>query len=121
MRCQTVNLSATAQQVLSDLKQSRPPREVATHITNDIHASGVPNLLRIALENLLRDAWKYTARHASANITFGVLHVDDKPVYFVRDDGVGLAIVHRIIQRHGGRIRAEAAPEQDASFYFTLS
>jgi signal transduction histidine kinase len=121
MHCQTVNLSAPAQQFLSDIKQSRPQRGVVAHITNDIHASDDPNLPRIALANLLRDAWKYTARNASANITFGILRADNKPVYFVRDDGVCLAIVHRIIQRHGGRIWAEAAPEQGASFYFTLS
>lgn len=115
----------------------------------DIHVSGDQSLLRIALENLLRNAWKFTARRAVANIAFGVLREGDKPVYFVRDDGagfdmkyssklfgafqrmhraqdfegtgIGLAIVHRIIQRHGGRIWAEAAPEQGATFFFTLS
>ncbi|MCC6658006.1 MAG: hypothetical protein IT512_07465 [Rhodocyclaceae bacterium] len=118
-------------------------------ITLDIHVSGDQSLLRIALENLLRNAWKFTARRAVANIAFGVLREGDKPVYFVRDDGagfdmnyssklfgafqrmhraqdfegtgIGLAIVHRIIQRHGGRIWAEAAPEQGATFFFTLS
>jgi light-regulated signal transduction histidine kinase (bacteriophytochrome) len=122
---------------------------VQTHITLDIHVTADPNLLRIAMENLLRNAWKFTARHATANIWFGVLRKGDKPVYFVRDDGagfdmqyagklfgafqrmhrvqdfegtgIGLAIVHRIIQRHGGRIWAEAVPEQGATFFFTLS
>jgi light-regulated signal transduction histidine kinase (bacteriophytochrome) len=133
------------------LKQLQPQRKVATHITLDIHASGDPNLLRIALENLLRNAWKFTAApaHVAAEIEFGVLREGDKPVYFVRDNGagfdmqyagklfgafqrmhgaqdfegtgIGLAIVHRIIQRHGGRIWAEAAPEQGATFFFTLS
>jgi PAS domain S-box-containing protein len=149
MRRVDVNLSALAEQVVSDLKQSQPQRAVSTHITLDIHVSGDPNLLRIVLENLLRNAWKFTARHAVANIAFGVLREGDKPVYFVRDDGagfdmkyssklfgafqrmhraqdfegtgIGLAIVHRIIQRHGGRIWAEAAPEQGATFFFTLS
>jgi light-regulated signal transduction histidine kinase (bacteriophytochrome) len=106
-------------------------------------------LLRIALENLLRNAWKFTGRQKSASIAFGVLQKEGRTVYFVRDNGagfdmqyagklfgafqrihgahefegtgIGLAIVHRIIQRHGGRIWAEAAPEQGATFFFTLS
>ena len=148
MKRETVNLSGIAALILNDLKQMQPHREVATHITLDICANGDPNLLLIALENLLRNAWKFTARQA-AEIEFGVLHEDGKTVYFVRDDGagfdmqyagklfgafqrmhrpqefegtgIGLAIVQRIIQRHGGRIWAEAAPEQGATFFFTLS
>ena len=153
MRREPVSLSGIAEQILSDLKQMQPDRKVTTRITLDIHATGDPNLLHIALENLLRNAWKFTARqnaaHHSAEIEFGVLRDGDKPVYFVRDNGagfdmqyagklfgafqrmhgaqefegtgIGLAIVHRIIQRHGGRIWAEAAPEQGATFFFTLS
>ncbi len=153
MKRESVSLSGIAEQILSDLKQMQPDRKVATRITLDIHATGDPNLLHIALENLLRNAWKFTARqnaaHHSAEIEFGVLRDEDKPVYFVRDNGagfdmqyagklfgafqrmhgaqefegtgIGLAIVHRIIQRHGGRIWAEAAPEQGATFFFTLS
>ncbi|MBI4987391.1 MAG: PAS domain S-box protein [Rhodocyclales bacterium] len=149
MKRETVNLSGIAEQILSDLKQIQPQRKVSTHITSDIRVNGDPNLLRIALENLLRNAWKFTARQAAAAIEFGILRDGDNPVYFVRDDGagfdmqyagklfgafqrmhhaqdfegtgIGLAIVHRIIQRHGGRIWAEAAPEQGATFYFTLS
>jgi PAS domain S-box-containing protein len=149
MRRETVNLSAIAEQILSDLKQMQPERVVRTHITLDICVRGDPNLLRIALENLLRNAWKFTARRPAATIEFGVLHGEDKPVYFVSDDGagfdmqyagklfgafqrmhgaqefegtgIGLAIVQRIVQRHGGRIWAEAAPDKGARFYFTLS
>ena len=153
MKREPVSLSAIAEQILSDLKQMQPDRKITTRITLDIHAQGDPSLLHIALENLLRNAWKFTARqnaaHRTAEIEFGVLRDGDKPVYFVRDNGagfdmqyagklfgafqrmhgaqefegtgIGLAIVHRIIQRHGGRIWAEAAPEQGATFFFTLS
>ena len=149
MRRETVDLSAIAEQIINDLKQMQPERNVAVRIALDIHVEGDPNLLRMAMENLLRNAWKFTARRARATIEFGVLHEADKAVYFVSDDGagfdmqyagklfgafqrlhgaqefegtgIGLAIVQRIIQRHGGRIWAEAAPEKGARFYFTLS
>lgn len=149
MRRKKVNLSALAAQVLADLKQQQPQRTVETHITFDIHVQGDPNLLRIVMENLLRNAWKFTARRACARIEVGALQQQGERVYFVRDDGagfdmkyagklfgafqrmhrvsdfegtgVGLATVHRIVQRHGGRIWAEAAPDQGATFYFTLS
>ena len=153
MKRETVDLSAIAEQILNELRQMQPQRKVAVRITLDIRVSGDPNLLRIALENLLRNAWKFTGRqdaaHHAAEIEFNVLREGDKPVYFVRDNGagfdmqyagklfgafqrmhgaqdfegtgIGLAIVNRIIQRHGGRIWAEAAPERGATFYFTLS
>jgi PAS domain S-box-containing protein len=153
MKRESVDLSAIVEQILNELRQMQPQRKVAVRITLDIHAIGDPNLLRIALENLLRNAWKFTVRqdaaHPAAEIEFNVLREGDKPVYFVRDNGagfdmqyagklfgafqrmhgaqdfegtgIGLAIVHRIIQRHGGRIWAEAAPERGATFYFTLS
>jgi PAS domain S-box-containing protein len=153
MRRENVSLSGIAEQIFCDLRQMQPRREVEVRITLDIHANGDPNLLRIAMENLLRNAWKFTMRqnatHPAAEIEFGVLRDQDKPVYFVKDNGagfdmqyagklfgafqrmhgaqefegtgIGLAIVHRIVQRHGGRIWAEAAPGKGATFYFTLS
>ena len=149
MKRDTINLSGIATSILNDLKQLQPQRSVATHIALDIFSNGDPNLLRIALENLLRNAWKFTAKHAAPTIEFGTLHEGDKPVYFVSDNGagfdmtyagklfgafqrmhkpqefegtgIGLAIVHRIIQRHGGRIWAEAEPERGATFFFTLT
>jgi light-regulated signal transduction histidine kinase (bacteriophytochrome) len=149
MKPETVDLSALAGAILNDLKQLHPQREVQTRIAADVRATCDASLLRIALENLLRNAWKFTGRQRAALISFGILQKEGRTVYFVRDNGagfdmqyagklfgpfqrmhgvqefegtgIGLAIVHRIIQRHGGRIWAEAAPGEGATFYFTLS
>src|SRR5207245_5678537 len=109
---------------------------------------GDAGLLQVVLENLLGNAWKFTARHPRARIEFGVTENNGKPTYFVRDDGagfdiayagklfgafqrlhaasefegtgIGLATVQRIIHRHGGRVWAESAVGQGATFSFTL-
>ena len=111
--------------------------------------TGDVRLLRVVLENLLGNAWKFSGKQDQAHIEFGVKQEAGESVYFLRDDGVGfdmayadklfgtfqrlhslrefegtgvgLATVQRIIQRHGGRIWAEAAVGQGATFYFTLS
>jgi light-regulated signal transduction histidine kinase (bacteriophytochrome) len=110
--------------------------------------NGDPQLLRVALENLLSNAWKFTAKHPTARIEFGAVEQDGKMVYFVRDNGagfdmafadklfgafqrlhsmsefpgfgIGLATVQHIISRHDGRVWAEGAVERGAVFYFTL-
>jgi PAS domain S-box-containing protein len=149
MRRQRVDLSALAKAVTTELQQAHPDQVVECIIAPGLVAEGDAHLLRIVLENLFSNAWKFTSRHAQAHIEFGsILQPDGKRAYFIRDDGagfdmayadklfgafqrlhgmtefpgtgIGLATVQRIIHRHGGRIWAEAAPEKGATFYFTL-
>ena len=143
-----VDLSAMARDIAGQLQRSAPGRKVVWAIADEVTTCGDPGLLRELLENLLGNAWKYTGAHDSASVEFGVSGESGEPVYFVRDDGagfdmayatklfgvfqrlhrpeefegtgVGLAIVHRVISRHGGRLWAEAAVEKGATFYFTL-
>lgn len=143
-----VDLSALAYAVTTELQQAAPARKVNFVIAEGVEGRGDPRLLRIVLENLLGNAWKYTAKQAAARIEFGRTERDGQRVYFVRDDGVGfdmahaeelflpftrlhapaefegtgigLATVQRIIHRHGGRVWAEAAVGEGATFYFTL-
>lgn len=143
-----VFLSKMAQEVASMLKQTKPERQVDFQITDGIVANGDASLLRVVLDNLLSNAWKYTGMQEKAVIEFGTSEIDGKPVYFVRDNGagfdkadanalfmpfqrlpgaeefkgsgIGLATVERIIQRHGGRIWAEGELGKGATFWFTL-
>jgi PAS domain S-box-containing protein len=143
-----VNLSEIARGIADDLRQRAPGRTVRFDIQSGLRAEGDPALLRDALENLLGNAFKFTARTADACIEFFRVDARGEPVYVVRDNGagfdmqmasklftafhrlhddrdfegtgVGLATVERIIQRHGGRIWAEARPGRGASFMFTL-
>lgn len=148
MRVASVDLSALAREVTAELERSAPERRVAVTIAPELSARGDPRLLRVALENLLGNAWKYTGRTPEARIEFGATARDGAPAFFVRDNGagfdmqyaaklfgafqrlhpagefdgtgVGLAIVHRVITRHGGRVWAEGAVGRGATFYFTL-
>ncbi|SRR5579862_136719 len=143
-----VNLSALAAAILDDLRAAHPERRVEFVCAPGVKAVGDVGLLRIALENLLNNAWKYTGRTARARIEFGV-KAETPPVYFVRDNGagfdmkaaeklfttfcrlhesddfpgtgIGLSTVHRIVVRHGGGIRAESSPNEGAAFFFTLA
>jgi PAS domain S-box-containing protein len=143
-----VDLSALARQIASELRQRDPSRQAEFVISTDIRSEGDTQLLRIALENLLANAWKYTSRRPQARIEFGAAQHDGDRAYFVRDNGagfdmtyadklfgafqrlhsvgefegsgIGLATVQRIIHRHGGRVWAEGAVGQGATFYFTL-
>ena len=129
-----VDLSALVRSVGAELQTAEPERQVDFAVAEELFAEGDPRLLRIVLENLLRNAWKFTGKHPRAKIEFGVMRNNGKPVYFVRDDGagfdmayanklfgafqrlhamtefngtgVGLATVQRIINRHGGRVWA---------------
>jgi light-regulated signal transduction histidine kinase (bacteriophytochrome) len=148
MRKETIDLSAMARDVMSDLRAGHPGRHVRADVADGLIAEGDNTLLRCVLENLLGNAWKYSSRNDRASIAFGAEERDGERVYFVRDDGagfdmahanklfgvfqrlhavtefegtgIGLATVHRIVLRHGGRIWAEAAVGQGATFYFTL-
>ncbi|HEX6511783.1 MAG TPA: GAF domain-containing protein [Chloroflexota bacterium] len=145
---QPVNLTGMAREILSALENSDPSRTVTTTVQPGLATRGDPGLLHLALENLLGNAWKFTSSRPSAEIEFGATKTGDEPAFFVRDNGVGfdmayahklfkpfqrlhgltefagtgigLATVQRVVQRHGGRVWAEAAPEQGATVYFTL-
>jgi PAS domain S-box-containing protein len=143
-----VNLSAIAQSVAAEMQKAFPDRSVELIIAPDVVANGDTRLLELVIRNLFDNAWKFTSKHATARIEFGMLQQDGRSVYFVRDDGagfdmtyagklfgvfqrlhsveeydgngIGLATVQRIIQRHGGQIWAEGQEQQGATFYFTL-
>jgi len=143
----SVDMSAVAKSILDNLDQG-DGRKVDTIIAEGCVAAADEGLMTVVLENLLRNAWKYTSRKDPARIEFGCRHEGDEAVFFVRDNGagfdskyldrlfrpfqrlhsqaefpgtgVGLATVHRIITRHGGRIWATGAVDQGAEFCFSL-
>jgi two-component system, sensor histidine kinase and response regulator len=145
---QNVDLSGIVRALCADLGARDPQRSVEFVIPDGIRAWGDPTLLRAALLNLLENSWKFTRKHASTRIEFGVAETPHGRAYFLRDDGagfdmsqagrlfnpfqrlhkdsefegtgIGLATVDRIVRRHGGRIWAEAEVERGAAFYFTL-
>ncbi len=149
MRRAPVNLSAMATLISELLQNQQPEREVEWRIAPGIVVEGDGNLLKIVLENLLGNAWKYTGRNPRAIIEFGVEDVGGERVCFVRDDGagfdpayagklfqpfhrlhrpdefeghgIGLATVQRVVNRHGGRVWAEGAVDRGAKVSFTLS
>jgi signal transduction histidine kinase len=146
---QPVNLSQLAGYVVDDLRRTAPEREVEVEIEPGLATQGDPTLLRLVLENLLGNAWKYSSRTPKARISLGLVPHGARQAYVVRDNGagfdmrsserlfnlfqrmhsasefpghgVGLASVRRIVRRHGGDIWAEAEPGRGASFYFTLA
>lgn len=143
-----VDLNALAKAVAADLQRGEPERRVTFEVKRGLTADGDASLLRVVLENLLDNAWKFTRENANPRIEFGVEEQGGELTYFVRDNGVGfdmadvdrlfapfkrlhpesrfpgsgvgLAAVQRIIRRHGGRAWAEGAVGQGATFYFTL-
>ncbi|MFC6670815.1 sensor histidine kinase [Marinobacterium aestuariivivens] len=149
VRKEAVDLAELAREVASDLQNAMPGRQVDIRIEEDLPATGDLRLLRIVLENLLSNAWKYSAKNPHPRIIFGCTQQPrDLHVFYVQDNGagfdmthaerlfapfqrlhpesefpgigIGLATVQRIIHKHGGRIWAEASPGQGATFFFTL-
>ncbi len=148
LRKEPVDLSAVAADILKELAGNGSSRAVRLKIAPNLTAHGDRRLLRIALENILSNAWKFTSKRPDAAIEFGREVIDGTPAFFVRDNGagfdmayanklfipfqrlhsgdefpgtgIGLSIVSRIIQKHGGRIWTDAALGKGATFYFTL-
>lgn len=148
LKMRNVDLSELAHEIVVELKQAAPQRQADVTIQPRLVVFGDPGLLRIALENLLGNAWKYSSACAQTRIEFGEELVNGKAEFFVRDNGagfemayagklfqpfqrlhssanypgngIGLATVSRIIRRHGGTIRAESILNQGATFRFTL-
>jgi len=143
-----VDLSKMARELAEGLRVTNPERPVTFQIADGVMVDGDPDLLRAALDNVIGNAWKYTAIRVEAIIEFGAVEIDGRTACFIRDNGsgfdmadadklflpfkclsgaeetrgfgIGLATVERIIKRHGGRIWAEGEPDKGATFWFTL-
>jgi len=148
MHNERVDLSGIAKEIADQLCRQEPSRRVEFIIRDCDTVRGDARLLRIVMENLMRNSWKYTSKHEQAHIEFACETRRERPVFYVRDDGagfdpahakrlfkpfqrlhgavdfpgtgIGLATVQRIIARHGGEIWAEGAVEKGATFYFSL-
>lgn len=148
LRRQEVNLSTLAQDIAEELNALQIGHEISIEIAPDMYANVDPKLIRIVLHNLLDNAWKFSSPMASPHVRFSVSTVNQQQVYFISDNGIGfdmkdanklfspfqhlhpqsehtgngigLAIVQRIISRHDGHIWAKALPNEGATFYFTL-
>ncbi len=148
LKREDVNLSDLARAVAADLRQRSPGRSVQFTIVPHVVAHADPHLMRVVLENLLGNAWKFTSKRGEARIEFGAEKRDGRLVFFVRDNGagfdmafvdklfgafqrlhstaefpgsgIGLASVKRIIHRHGGQVWAEGVVDRGATFYFSL-
>jgi len=148
LQVREVDLSALAGAAAAELQKSDPEREVSFTIAPDLVVRADPGLLRIVLQNLLANAWKFTGKCPRARVEVGSMAHDGRRAFFVRDDGagfdmayaaklfgafqrlhasdefpgsgIGLATVQRIIHRHGGQVWAEGTPGRGATFYFTL-
>jgi len=145
---QQISLSKIANELSDQLKENDPKRQVEFTIDPDLRAYADASLMRVVLQNLLDNAWKYSSNNATAHIEFGKTPHNSELVFFIRDDGVGfdmqyadklfgafqrlhkanefegtgigLATVQRIIHRHGGIIWAQSEPDKGATFYFTI-
>ncbi len=143
-----IDVSALAQGIADELQQAEPARKVRFFIQPHLKAQGDSQLLRIAMQNLIHNAWKFTSKTQDARIEIGRSQDHGAPAFFVRDNGagfdmsyasklfgafqrlhavnefpgtgIGLATVQRIVHKHGGHVWAESVVDQGATFYFTL-
>jgi light-regulated signal transduction histidine kinase (bacteriophytochrome) len=148
MKTEPIDLAPMARSIAADLQTEQPGRTVDFIIEDNLTVNADPRLMRVVMENLLGNAWKYTSRHNSARVEVGRHASNGKSTFFVRDNGagfdqqyasrlfgafqrlhsatefpgtgVGLATVQRIIRRHGGEVWAEAQIQKGATLYFTL-
>ena len=148
LQVRTCDLTALAREIAQELRQAEPGRRARFVVADGMRVSADPGLLRIVMDNLLRNAWKFTGTKAETVIEVGHAAADGEPTYFVRDNGVGfdmayvnklfgafqrlhsdaefqgtgigLALVQRVIRRHGGQVRGEGIPDRGATFYFML-
>lgn len=148
MHRESVDLSAVTRRIVDELRQREPERAVEFAIAEGAVVHGDAHLLRVAMDNLIGNAWKYSSYKSPSRIEFGIRPDEHGRVFFVRDNGagfdprstqrlfqpfqrlhavsefpgtgVGLATVQRILQKHGGRIWAEGVVNQGATFFFTL-
>ncbi len=149
MQVQAVDLSHMAQEILDELTLRQPHPHADNSVQQGLSAAGDPRLLRVALSNLLSNAWKYSTGVPHPRVEFGHAELAGQPMFYVRDNGagfdapkaaerlfrpfqrfhsdavfkgngVGLAIAQRVVDKHGGRIWAESAPGHGACFFFTL-
>lgn len=148
VRRSKVNLSDMARQILKDLGRSQPNHHVSVSVAPDLEVNADPNLIRIGMENLLSNAWKFTLHTPHPSIQVGSMQVNGEITYFVRDNGagfdmahsnklfqpfqrlhsdsqfegtgLGLAIVHRVMSRHGGCVWIDSQVRQGTTVYFKL-
>jgi len=148
LKRQRVDMTEVARKVLVDLGGRDPQRKIDTRVADGLVVQADPRLLTVMLENLLGNAWKFTSKQPAATIEVGTETRNGETVFFVRDNGagfsmehatklfapfqrlhaasdfegtgIGLATVNRVVTRHGGRVWAEAKPDQGATFLFTL-
>jgi light-regulated signal transduction histidine kinase (bacteriophytochrome) len=149
LRRQSIDLTSMSEAILADLAANEPERHVKVSVEPKLREDGDLHLVRLALQNLIANAWKFTAHREEAEITIGSVVQGTQRAFFVRDDGagfdprfqnklfepfqrlhsaadfegsgIGLAIVQRVILRHGGVIWAESALGEGATFFFTLA